>query len=186
MEKLILASTSPRRIEILKNEYELKIVSPKYEEKIGFISDPISNCISLALLKALSISEDYKNETILSADTIVVLDGKVIGKPKDRNDAKNTLKMLSGREHSVVTAFAIINLEKKIKYTDHVESRVLFKDLNELEIENYLDTKEYVDKAGSYAIQGIGKKFVKSYEGSYLNIVGLPLEKVKEKLEELL
>lgn len=185
MEKLILASTSPRRIEILKDEFEIETVKPQIEEKIGFVEDPISNCISLAFEKAASVAEDYTNETILSADTIVVLDDKVLGKPKDREDAFKTLKSLSGREHRVITAFAIINLDRKIKYTDYVSSSVTFKDLSDSDIDEYLNTGEYVDKAGSYGIQGIGKVLVSHYEGSFLNIVGLPLEEVKSVIKKI-
>lgn len=185
MEKLILASTSPRRIEILKDEFEIEIVKPQIEERIGFVEDPISNCISLAFEKAASVAEDYPKKTILSADTIVVLDGKVLGKPKDREDAFKTLKSLSGREHRVITAFAIINLSRKIKYTDYVSSSVTFKELADSDIYKYLDTGEYVDKAGSYGIQGIGASLVSHYEGSFLNIVGLPLEEVKSAFAKI-
>ena len=185
MEKLILASTSPRRIEILKNEFEIETVKPQIEEKIGFVEDPISNCISLAFEKAVSVAQNFPNGTILSADTIVVLDGKVLGKPKDREDAFKMLRSLSGREHRVITAFAIINLDRKIKYTDYVSSSVTFKDLSDSDIDEYLNTGEYVDKAGSYGIQGIGKVLVSHYEGSFLNIVGLPLEEVKSVIKKI-
>lgn len=185
MEKLILCSTSPRRIEILKDEFEIETVKPQIEEKIGFIEDPISNCISLAFEKATSVAESFPNETILAADTIVVLDDKVLGKPKDRDDAFKTLRSLSGRKHKVITAFAIINLDKKIKYTDYAVSSVTFKELSDEDIEEYLDTGEYVDKAGSYEIQGIGRNLVSHFEGSFLNIVGLPLEEVKDAIAKI-
>lgn len=185
MEKLILCSTSPRRIEILKDEFEIETVKPQIKEKIGFIEDPISNCISLAFEKATSVAESFSHETILAADTIVVLDDKVLGKPKDREDAFKTLRSLSGREHKVITAFAIINLDKKIKYTDYAISSVTFKELSDEDIEEYLDTGEYADKAGSYGIQGIGRKLVSHFEGSFLNIVGLPLEEVKDAIAKI-
>lgn len=185
MEKLILCSTSPRRIEILKDEFEIETVKPQIEEKIGFIEDPISNCISLAFEKATSVAGSFPHETILAADTIVVLDNKVLGKPKDREDAFKTLRSLSGRKHEVITAFAIINLDKKIKYTDYAISAVTFKELSDEEIEEYLDTGEYADKAGSYGIQGIGSRLVSHYEGSFLNIVGLPLEEVKAAIAKI-
>ena len=114
-----------------------------------------------------------------------MLDDKVLGKPKDREDAFKTLRSLSGREHKVITAFAIINLDKKIKYTDYAISSVTFKELSDEDIEEYLDTGEYADKAGSYGIQGIGRKLVSHFEGSFLNTVGLPLEEVKDAIAKI-
>ena len=121
----------------------------------------------------------------MSADTLVELDGKLLGKPKNREDAKIMIESLSGRIHNVYTGYAIFKLSEKIKYVNYQKSSVKFYELSDLEIENYLDTLEYKDKAGAYGIQGKGSLLVEEIRGDYFNIVGLPIGKINRDLIRL-
>jgi len=134
--------------------------------------------------KAREVASKEKG-IIIGADTIVVLDNQVIGKPKDKEDAKKTLQKLSGNSHYVYTGFTIIDNLNNKEVIDFAKSEIQFKEMTDEEIDEYIETGEPMDKAGSYAIQGIGKKFISNYIGSYTNIFGLPLEKVRPHLENL-
>lgn len=171
----VLASASPRRIELLKN---IKIFpkitySSEISEDIINKENPRNYCIRIAKNKALKALEKYPEEFILSADTIVFCSNKIFLKPKDKEEAKKFLAFFSGRKHNVLTCVCLA--KKKLIKVKKVFTKVTFKRLNAQEIEEYLSTNEWKDKAGAYAIQGYAEKFIKRINGSYSNIVGLPL-----------
>lgn len=180
MGKLILASSSPRREEIL-NRYKLNpIIFPsKIDEKIILGESPAQIAMSLAFEKSFWVSNHFMNgEVIIGADTIVVLEGKIIGKPKNEEDAFNILNALSGKVHSVITGICIIKANSSIKIIDYETTEVTFRDLSDDQIIRYINTKEPLDKAGAYGIQGYGQILVKKIDGCYSNVVGLPLGKL--------
>ena len=131
------------------------------------------------------MARDNEDAIVLAADTLVELEGRLLGKPKDREDAREMIKSLRGRSHRVFTGYAIFKLSQKIKYLNYEESSVKFYDLSDDEIEKYLDTLEYMDKAGAYGIQGKGSLLVEKIEGDYFNIVGLPIGKINRDLVRL-
>lgn len=182
---MILASTSPRRKEILtKIGFNLEIKTKEVEE----VSDKVDiyeKIEEIALKKAIGIALENPKEYVVSADTVIGLDGEIIGKANSENEAKKILKKLSGREHLVITAYSLINIEKNIKIVTHSVSKVFFKKLSNELIEWYLSTGEYTDKAGAYAIQGKGAIFVEKIEGDFLTIVGFPLSDFIDKLEKI-
>ncbi len=178
--EFVLASGSPRRKEILTklNQNFVVIKSNADESFDSGLSFP-EIVKTLAYKKAESVFTKCKKST-LGADTIVVFEGKIYGKPKDQTDALNMLKTLSGKTHSVFTGVAIIT-DKKV-LVDYDESRVTFKKLNENELKSYIDSNYVLDKAGAYAVQdGV---VVEKYEGSYSNVVGLPEKLVEKMLKE--
>lgn len=176
--KLILASKSPRRSELLT---QAGIVFEVVPADVDEITDPElsiqENIKALATLKATWVAKNNTDAFVLGADTVVVLDNQIIGKPCDRQDAQQILSRLSGKTHQVVTGYALITPESKV-LSDTVTSLVSFHNLTQETIENYIDSGEPMDKAGAYAIQGLGKKLIAGYEGSYTNIVGLPVDEV--------
>lgn len=181
---IILASNSARRKKLLeKCGIEFEVIASDIEEKVNIDIKPKELCISFAFEKAYDVAQRNPDRFVIGADTAVEIDGRILGKPEDKAEAIKFLKLLSGREHSVITGFAIINLSKNIKIADYEESKVLFKTLSDDEIEDYVSSTEPYDKAGGYAIQGEAGKFVESYHGDYDNIVGLPTEKVIEVLK---
>lgn len=171
----VLASASPRRIELLKN---IKIFpkitySSEINEDIINKENPRKYCIRIAKNKALKALEKYPEEFILSADTIVFCSNKIFLKPKHKEEAKKFLVFFSGRKHNVLTCVCLA--KKNLIKVKKVFTKVTFKRLNTQEIEEYLLTNEWKDKAGAYAIQGYAEKFIKRINGSYSNVVGLPL-----------
>jgi len=171
----VLASASPRRIELLKN---IKIFpkitySSEINEDIISKENPRKYCIRIAKNKALKALEKYPEEFILSADTIVFCSNKIFLKPKDKEEAKKFLDFFSGRKHNVLTCVCLA--KKNLIKVKKVFTKVTFKKLNTQEIEEYLLTNEWKDKSGAYAIQGYAEKFIKRINGSYSNVVGLPL-----------
>ncbi len=176
--KLILASKSPRRTELLtKAGIAFEVIPAEVDE----VTDPAlsiqENIKALAQLKAQSVANNHRTAYVLGADTVVVLENRIIGKPEDWEDAKRILTSLSGKTHQVITGFALVTPSAGI-VSDCVTSVVSFHALTQQTIADYIDTGEPMDKAGAYAIQGIGKKLVAGYEGSYNNIVGLPVDEV--------
>ena len=141
--------------------------------------------MGLAFGKGIEVAKENENSIVLSADTLVELDGKLMGKPKNRDEAREMIKSLSGKVHNVYTAYAIFKLSQGIKYVDYEKSSVKFYDLSHEEIENYLDTLEYEDKAGAYGIQGKGALLVEEIRGDFFNIVGLPIGKINRDLIRL-
>ncbi len=173
---LILASGSPRRREILDRlMLDFKVETAGVDETIFPGESVEESALRLAAAKADAVAENNPDFLVMGADTIVSLDGAAIGKPADRDDAREILLRLSGRTHEVITALAFARCREKLRSSVSCRSRVTFHKLDISAIEGYLDRGEYADKAGGYAIQGYGKALVKSYEGSLTNIIGLPL-----------
>ncbi len=183
--ELILASKSPRRKEILtKYGYEFKVVEADFSEQ-NLNKDPIETAKANALGKAKAVFDSLndKNAVVLGADTVVFIDGEILGKPIDQRHAMSTLLRLSNREHTVVTGWAIVS--KKGQVCEFCESKVVFNDLELDEILAYVKSGLPLDKAGSYGIQD-GYGLVKEYAGSLNNIIGLPIEDIKIALDKAL
>ena len=185
MEKIILASNSPRRREILGNFIDFNVISKETQEIKDDSFLPWTTVTALAFEKGIEVAKDYEDKIVLSADTLVELDGKLLGKPKNREDARVMIRSLSGKTHNVYTGYAIFKLSQKIKYVSYDKSSVKFYDLSDDEIEKYLDTDEYKDKAGAYGIQGKGSLLVEKIEGDFFNIVGFPIGKINRDLMKL-
>lgn len=182
---MILASNSPRRKEILENfGFKLKIKATNIKE-ISFKTNLVEKTKDISNQKALSIAKEFKNEFIVSADTVVSINNKLLGKPKNEKDAFSTLKELSGKSHEVITAFTIININKNIFYSDSEITKVFFYDITDEEINWYIKTNEPFDKAGSYGIQGKGALFVKKIDGDFFSVMGFPLGKFLRALKKL-
>ncbi|MCR4719115.1 MAG: Maf family protein [Firmicutes bacterium] len=189
MKKIVLASGSPRRREILKNlglDFEV-LVSDADESKIDkkTVSPPLY-VQELALLKAVSVAEKLKNKNalIISADTIVCLDGQILGKPKDDEDAAAMLSMLSGKCHSVFSGICVMDAKTLKSVCAKEETKVYFKELTPEKIKDYVKTGEPSDKAGAYAVQGIGALFTEKVDGDFFNVIGLPVKKLFDILEK--
>lgn len=185
MEKIILASNSPRRREILGEFIDLDIITKEINEIKDDSFSPWTTVMGLAFEKGIEVAKDNEDLIVLSADTLVELDGKLLGKPKNREEAKIMIEALGGRIHNVYTGYAIFKLSENIKYVNYEKSSVKFYELSDLEIEKYLDTLEYKDKAGAYGIQGKGSLLVEEIRGDYFNIVGLPIGKINRDLIRL-
>jgi septum formation protein len=182
---LILASESPRRRELLGQAGIPFRVFPGNVDENCLSGSPSHIAQTLAEKKALSVSASFPGQWILGADTIVVLDDHILGKPVDKEDARSMLKILSGKDHEVITGFSIIGPSGKIACTDHESTRVSIKPLSDREIDFYIATGEPFGKAGSYAIQGIGSFMVDRIKGDYSNVVGLPLCALIKRLLEV-
>lgn len=180
---LILASGSKRRIELLKDSgIEFKVVLSDVIEVIDLSLSSEEVATSLARQKAISVYLNNTEDVVIAADTIVVLDGEILGKPIDENDAFEMLKKLAGKTHEVITGVAIISKDKEDIFFK--KSFVTMKELSDLQILEYIKTGEPMDKAGSYGIQGLGKKLIDSYQGDFFAIMGLPLTDVLKKLSD--
>lgn len=182
---IILASNSPRRREILENtKVRFSVKGSNINEIIKDNESPEETVMRLAYEKALDISKDNKDALVIGADTIVVINDTILGKPKDEQEAYDMIKLLSGKTHYVITGFALINLSLDKKVIDHQISKVTFKELSNNCIKDYIQTKESLDKAGAYGIQGYGALLVNNIEGDYFNIVGLPISKISDCLKD--
>ncbi|PYX33871.1 MAG: septum formation inhibitor Maf [Acidobacteria bacterium] len=180
---LVLASASPRRQELLR------YAGIPFEVQAAEISEEVlpeefaKNCAErLAREKALAVARQRPNDAVLGADTVVAVDGQILGKPADRADAARMLRMLSGREHQVITGVALIVGGQW--FVSSEITRVTFSDITEKEIIDYVATGEPMDKAGAYAIQGIASRWIPRIEGDYSNVVGLPVALVYRMLRE--
>ena len=183
-KKFILASNSPRRHELLKFLIDdFQIISSNIEEIIDEFLTNEEVVMDLALQKAQDISNKNKDVYVLGFDTLVILDGKPLGKPLDNSDAFKMLKALSGRTHRVLTGCAIVMNDYKDVFYGY--SDVTFTEMSDEEIYSYIDTKEPMDKAGSYGIQGYGAKFVEKINGDFYTVMGLPIHKLYERLKVL-
>jgi septum formation protein len=182
---LILASGSPRRKSLLKDwGLRLKIVPADVQEVPRLREDPFLFSKRMAEEKAGIVSSLYPNHWVLGADTVVVLGEKILGKPKNSEEAKRFLRLLSGKTHRVITGFCLMNRAMNRSMVQGVSTRVKFKSLSLEEIDWYVQTGEPLDKAGAYAIQGKGAFCVKKIQGSYTNVVGLPVTEVLEALRK--
>ena len=182
---IVLASKSPRRKELMKLiDVDFITFNSDIDEDISYLlPTPLEATRDIALRKALKAKEAYPNEIILSADTIVVLNNEILHKPNSEEDAYNILKKLSNKTHEVITAYTIINKDKIL--TNHVISYVTFNELSDELINAYIKTGSPLAKAGAYGIQDKDFDLVKSYEGSYDNIVGFPVDEIKEDLKRM-
>lgn len=183
--KLVLASTSPRREEILKQlNLKFTIVPSKINEENFNNNDPIELVENLALEKAKSISELVEDAIIIAADTVVVKDDQILGKPADESEAKDMLRQLRSNQHQVITGVAVLNSQTKKNYVEHNITDVTMTAISEDEINNYVSTGEPLDKAGSYAIQGFGGLFIEEIRGSYYSVMGLPIHQLAKLLNK--
>ncbi|MBI2218804.1 MAG: septum formation inhibitor Maf [Candidatus Rokubacteria bacterium] len=180
---LVLASASPRRRELLAQLTPEFVVSPgDVDERL----DPArlqESLAALALDKAQAAAAAVPDAIVLAADTVVVIDGEVLGKPADANDARGMLRRLSGREHRVLTGVAVLDTRTGRAETRVVESRVVMRPFDAGAVDRYVASGEPLDKAGAYAIQGLGGVLVEAVAGSYSNVVGLPLDETRALLE---
>lgn len=178
--KLVLASKSPRRSEILKNAgIDFVVRTADADETIPNGTKPEDAVVFLAARKAMAVERE-KDELVLGADTVVVLDGEILGKPKGKDDAYNMIKKLSGRVHSVFTGVCAIADGFSMTFSE--ETRVEFYNLSDEEINTYINTDEPYDKAGAYGIQGLASKFIRGIDGDYFNVVGLPMSAIYQKI----
>jgi septum formation protein len=180
---LILASASPRRRALLESiDSGFRVVPSQADEASVREADPVRFAVAAALLKARDVGERNPASLILAADTVVSLEGEIFGKPANRDEARATLKKLSGRRHRVITGVALYRKDEGRCLTGYEESLVRFRALDDRAVEDYLDTEDHVDKAGSYAIQEVNDAFVEELVGDYDNVVGLPLRLVGKML----
>ncbi len=174
--KIILASESPRRKRLLEQAgIRFRVVPSGIDESAGKDKNPVKNARALAEAKALAVSEKYPDAWVIGADSIVAIDDSVLNKPGSAEDAYNMLSRLSGRTHRVITGYSIICSAFRHHHVDACITRVTFKELSDAEIRWYLKTPEPWDKAGAYAIQGTGAFMIRHIQGSYTNVVGLPV-----------
>lgn len=187
-DEIILASGSPRRRELLTQiGIKYRVIKSGANENIG-IQKPDELVSALSKLKCEDVAADIENGAVLGADTVVALDGEILGKPTDAEDAKKMLKMLSGRTHQVYTGVTLIKKEggnEVNRKTFFEVTDVKFAELDECEIDSYVATGESMDKAGAYGIQGVFAKFVERLDGDYFNVVGLPVARVYSELKKL-
>jgi septum formation protein len=180
---LVLASRSPRRQEILRRAGIAFTVRPAdVDETPVEGEDPFEHVRRLALDKAMAV-ECAESETVLGADTVVVAGGEILGKPSDAADAARMLRILSGRDHQVLTGICLRTNRRQI--VDVEATHVWFRPLSEGDIDAYIASGEPMDKAGAYAIQGLASKFIPRIEGCFFNVVGLPVAMVAAHLEDL-
>lgn len=190
MLELVLASQSPRRRELLeKAGYKFRVSHGEVSENIEVNLNPRANASQIATKKARACLERDKNLKskgflVLGADTLVVLSDQILGKPADFSEACHFLRLLSGKTHSVITGLSLVESASTKSWEGFDETTVTFRHLSEEEIRNYVKSGEPMDKAGAYAIQGEGRKFVSSYSGSWSNVVGLPMETLERALKE--
>ncbi len=185
MKRFILASNSPRRIALLRSlGYNFDIIPHNIEEEEYIQNDVLPSELvqNLACIKADDVARKVNNAIIISADTVVFCNNSILGKPKDMYDAKRILLMLSGSEHDIISGVCIIDMPSKKKLLRMDRTCIKMKHITEEEIDAYIKSGEPMDKAGAYAVQGHGRKFIEKIEGSYTNAIGLPLELVKEMI----
>jgi septum formation protein len=184
--QLILASKSPRRYELLKQVgLDFEVIPSRVMEDIVQKESPKEHVIRLAEAKARDIASGYPDRWVIAADTIVYINGSILGKPKSREEAMEMLHRLSGQEHWVLTGFSVFHLGEGKSDKETVQTAVKMKTLSPTEMEWYVQTGEPFDKAGGYAIQGIGSFMIESIRGSYTNVVGLPLCELIQMLNRL-
>lgn len=184
MNRIVLASNSPRRKELLEQANVNFIIDSKTIEEVFDQTLPLQEQMQqVAYQKAKALENDYPNDFIIGADTMILYNNLIkIGKPKDRADAKKTLSLLSNTVHQVLTGVTILYCGKKKSFCE--STTITFKELTEQNIEEYLNSNEWMDKAGSYAIQGIAKEFVLSIDGDINNVIGLPVSKLLATIRE--
>jgi septum formation protein len=185
-KRIVLASASPRRSELLESAGISFSVVPADIPEVPLPGEsPTEHVLRLAEEKALAVAETAEGDLFIGADTVVVCDDEIMGKPVDAADARRMLSALSGRSHEVITGYAVHDRTRRATDSNVVCTRVIFKPLTAEEIDAYIDTGCPFDKAGAYAIQGGAAYMVRGIEGSYTNVVGLPLCEVVEVLKRV-
>lgn len=186
MQQIILASVSPRRREILeKLGVEFEVVESGYDESKIITDDPVELVEELALQKALEVAKQFDDALIIGGDTVVYVAGEVLGKPKNKKDAAQMMRLLFGTTHMVVTGVAVVNSLTGDQLVGHEEGFVRFREMNEDEFKKYLDSGIWDGYAGGYAIQGAAAPFLMQQTGSLSAIIGFPITLVADLLEQM-
>ena len=184
-KRLVLASSSPRRqalFKLITEDFDVLVMDV---DETTSLTDPVKIVEFLAEKKAMATAEALKEPAaVLGADTIVVLNGEILGKPADEVDACRMLKMLSGCTHEVYTGYCLIDSETEKKHTAHVTTSVEFCEMSDDEIHSYVATGEPMDKAGAYGIQGFGAKYIRAIHGDYYSVMGFPVSTIYRALSE--
>lgn len=184
---VILASASPRRKELLEQlGLGFEIIPAHIDESILPNEMPLDHVRRLAEEKGRAIAEKYPEHIVISADTIVVYKGRILGKPVDKADAFRMLRLLSGNTHEVITAFSILCGSRKIYLTEDELTEVSFRDLSDTDIHEYIDGGSPMDKAGAYGIQDLSANLVKSINGCFYNVIGFPVAQFKKVWDQIL
>jgi septum formation protein len=186
LRKFVLASASPRRKELLAALIpEFAVIPSEADENLA-ISDPPHLVMRLSFDKADEIARTLTGgEVVIGADTVVVMEGRILGKPMDPADAARMLRALSGKTHTVYSGVTVIDTSNGERFSEYESTDVTFDDMTDDEIENYVNTGEPLDKAGAYGIQSYGARFIKKIDGCYFNVVGLPLNRLYHMLKNL-
>lgn len=186
MKPIVLASASPRRAELL-NQIGLtfQVIPSRVSEEVDLDLAPPEMVMTLAFRKADDVARTISTGLVIGADTLVVVSNQILGKPSGLEEAREMLSRLSGNEHSVFTGISVLSVPDGRVLTDYVETKVRFRRLKQKEIDFYVASKEPLDKAGAYGIQGLGAILVEKINGCYSNVVGLPLSKLVMFLQEM-
>ena len=185
LKTIILASSSPRRRELLHSiGLRFKVDSGDTKENTSLALEPHQLAQRISLQKVQGVARRHRDALVIGADTLGVLDGRVLGKPHTEQEATDMLTELAGKSHSVITGFTVVDADTGKTVSRSVETKVYIRTLAPSEIETYVRSKEPMDKAGAYAIQGLGAVLVERIEGDYSNVVGLPLCALAEALKE--
>ncbi len=185
MKTIILASASPRRKVLLeKIGLRFEVEPSDYAEDMPLGLEPHEFARKISLEKAMVVASKHKNSIVIAADTFIVFGGQILGKPHTEKDAREMLEAMSGKCHSVITGFSIIDTGKNKTLSKSVETKVYIRKLTRVEIDAYVKSGEPLDKAGAYAIQGLGSVFVEKIDGDYYNVMGFPLSALTEALKE--
>ncbi len=187
MKKLILASASPRRKKLLsKIGLTFEVIPSNYEENLPDDNFTYEKIETLALNKGKEVAaRTTENAIIISADTVVVLDGKILGKPHSKQEAFEMISHLSGKAHEVITSIAMIDLESQKTLLNSCTTKVFFREITKEEVEKYISTDEPYDKAGGYAAQGLAAIFIEKIDGCFNNVVGISVYEVAKMLKAL-
>ena len=186
MTDFILASQSPRRREILTREgFSFTVLSAHTKERTDFMVSPAASAMAFAFEKAHAVAKEHSDRFVLGADTVVSVAGRILGKPRDAAQAREFLRLLSDSEHRVITGFAWVCLARNVKTISYDETVLRFRKITDAEADGYIATGEPFDKAGGYGIQGQADMFLESMTGSLDNVVGLPVQKIREVWERI-
>lgn len=185
MTRIILASASPRRKELLqKTGLEFEVEPGNHAEELHPTSDPHALAKSISYRKALVVAKRHTDALIIAADTFIVFENTILGKPETIAESKKILTTLNGKSHLVITGFTIIDVKSNKATSGSVGTTVYMKSLSPGEIDSYVKSREPLDKAGAYGIQGLGAVIIDRIEGDYTNVVGLPLSALADALKE--
>ncbi len=185
MKQLVLASSSPARKKIFElAKIPFIVDASSYEEDMSLKLEPSELAKHLSLGKAQQVSARHRNAVVIGADSFAVYGGQLLGKPHTLERAKEMLTMLSGNAHSFITGFTIIDTETGDKFSDVVETKVYFRKLTPDEVNSYLEKEDVLEKAGAYIIQGLGVVLVDKIDGSYSNVMGLPISQISVALKK--